>query len=500
MVKKTRDTDNPFDGLDADPAHEKMRQFLKGEKGDKGDRGEQGPQGKAGLNGADGLNGRDGKNGLNGRDGRDGKDGISIVGKDGKDGIDGATPVSAHLNGDALVFVLSDGREISAGDLPKHVPQEVMVQGGGAFAAYIAERVSISPGTFTATNVGDALIELYGMIGGAGVSSLNTLTGAVTLSAGSNITLTPVGNDIEISASGGGSSAFNDITSGTNTTAAMVVGTGGSLATSGSGTIAATSAATVSTANEAADTTCFPLFVTSSGTQTLQPMNNTSLTFNANTGALGASNLSGTNTGDQTISLTGDVTGSGTGSFAATIANDAVTYAKMQNVSAASKLLGRGDSGAGDVQEITLGSGLTMTGTTLSASGGGGGISGPVSSTVGEIPVFDVTTGDSVGNSNVIMTDNMTTDITASPTAMGYGFSIADQALVNYLSVTATTAGIYANTFASFVEVAAASASIAATDINLTGNVNCSNGATGSFTAQTGEVVTVTNGIITSIV
>jgi hypothetical protein len=67
----------------------------------------------------------------------------------------------------------------------------------------------------------------------------------------------------------------------------------------------------------------------------------------------------------------GDITVSGSGATW-TVDNDAVTYAKIQNVSAASKLLGRGDSGSGDVQEITLGTGLTMTGTTLAASGGGG--------------------------------------------------------------------------------------------------------------------------------
>ncbi len=49
----------------------------------------------------------------------------------------------------------------------------------------------------------------------------------------------------------------------------------------------------------------------------------------AASGAVTGSNLSGSNTGDQTITLTGDVTGTGTGSFAATIANNAVTYAKM---------------------------------------------------------------------------------------------------------------------------------------------------------------------------
>lgn len=54
------------------------------------------------------------------------------------------------------------------------------------------------------------------------------------------------------------------------------------------------------------------------------------------------------------------------------IVNDAVTYAKMQNVSAASRLLGRGaGAGSGDVQEISLGSGLSMSGTTISSSGSG---------------------------------------------------------------------------------------------------------------------------------
>lgn len=48
------------------------------------------------------------------------------------------------------------------------------------------------------------------------------------------------------------------------------------------------------------------------------------------------------------------------------IANDAVTYAKIQNVSEG-VLLGRGDgSGGGDAQEISVGTGLVLDGTTLS--------------------------------------------------------------------------------------------------------------------------------------
>jgi hypothetical protein len=48
-------------------------------------------------------------------------------------------------------------------------------------------------------------------------------------------------------------------------------------------------------------------------------------------GAVSGSNLSGSNTGDQTISLTGDVTGSGTGSFTTLISAAAVTTGKLAN-------------------------------------------------------------------------------------------------------------------------------------------------------------------------
>lgn len=74
---------------------------------------------------------------------------------------------------------------------------------------------------------------------------------------------------------------------------------------------------TIESANEATDTTCFPLFITASGTQQLQPKNAASLTFNSNTGALSATSLGGTlTTAAQTnitsvSTLTGGATGAG---------------------------------------------------------------------------------------------------------------------------------------------------------------------------------------------
>lgn len=82
------------------------------------------------------------------------------------------------------------------------------------------------------------------------------------------------------------------------------------------------------------------------------------------TGAISASNLSGTNTGDQTITLTSDVTGSGTGSFATTIANNVVTNAKLAQM-ATMTIKGNDTGGAADPQDLTVTEVNTMLGTVV---------------------------------------------------------------------------------------------------------------------------------------
>lgn len=64
-----------------------------------------------------------------------------------------------------------------------------------------------------------------------------------------------------------------------------------------------------------------------------------------------SSDVTGTLQAAQFPALTGDVTTSA-GSLATTIANDAVSYAKLQNLSSENLLLGRLTGGAGDVEEL----------------------------------------------------------------------------------------------------------------------------------------------------
>jgi hypothetical protein len=163
-----------------------------------------------------------------------------------------------------------------------------------------------------------------------------------------------------------------------------VVKVGSGLAVTGGGVLSATggtgtvTSVTLAGANGVGLTGTNP--ITTSGTITvgLGAITPSSV---AASGTVTGSNLSGTNTGDQTITLTGDVTGSGTGTFATTIANSAInavnigngviTYPKIQAMNP-DTLLGNPTGSSVSPEEITLGAGLTFSGTTLVATGSGG--------------------------------------------------------------------------------------------------------------------------------
>ena len=76
-------------------------------------------------------------------------------------------------------------------------------------------------------------------------------------------------------------------------------------------------------------------------------------------------------TANQTITLSGNVTGSGTTAIATTIPASTVTVSMMANLAAVS-LLGNPTGSSAAPSAITLGSGLAFSGTTLTATGSGG--------------------------------------------------------------------------------------------------------------------------------
>ncbi|HEY0220026.1 MAG TPA: choice-of-anchor R domain-containing protein [Afipia sp.] len=90
-----------------------------------------------------------------------------------------------------------------------------------------------------------------------------------------------------------------------------------------------------------------------------------SLTLTAN------ASIGGTNTGDQTITLTGDVTGSGTGSFVATIGANKVTLGMMAQIATAT-FLGRTTASTGNVEALTAAQATALLSVMAGDAGTGG--------------------------------------------------------------------------------------------------------------------------------
>ena len=117
-------------------------------------------------------------------------------------------------------------------------------------------------------------------------------------------------------------------------------------------------------------------------------------------------------------------------------------FANLVQASAVSKLVGRGSAGgAGDFQEITLGTNLSMSGTTLNASGGGGSgdVVGPSSATDNAVVRFDSTTGKLVQDSVVTIAD--TTGDISTPGFFATGVGGSDAGALELIQGTAPSLG-----------------------------------------------------------
>ena len=196
------------------------------------------------------------------------------------------TPYSLPTSGKILLYAKTDGTFYSMNDVGVETPI-----GGGSVTS-----VGFSGGATGLSSVGGPIT----------TSGTITLGGTLNISNGGTGATTAAGALAALLPSTAGNAGQYLTTDGTNIVWGPVTGeTGGTVTSVAS---AGLNGVTVSGSP-----------ITSSGTITIGLGNITPISVAA-TGSVTGLNLSGTNTGDQTITLTGDVTGSGTGSFPTTLA------------------------------------------------------------------------------------------------------------------------------------------------------------------------------------